>query len=393
MLTRLQKKTLIPAQIIGYALTLLVGTTILLLAFQAYSDLKLLLTEQTDAFDPHAVTVSKKISVINTVNKDKIYFDEKELEELRQQDFVKDVATFKCATFSPWAEFDGGNIGNMHTDMFFESVPDQYVDVKTESWAWDSTSNFIPIVIPEDFLNLYNFCFAETQSLPVISQGSMKMVSFKILLEGNGERRVFKSRIVGFSSKIKTILVPEKFMDWANEKFGDREKQRTNRLLVEFKNANDSRIPGYFESHDYTINEGELEYSKMSFFYQMVLAFVLAISAIIILLSMAFIVMSLNLIIQRNRKLLINLYNIGYSPARIAKFYQLVISVVTIVDVLLAVVAVLRIRVLYLKQLTTVFDKVVNPVNVWINALVLLAILLVVYNITIRRNIQKAVKA
>jgi hypothetical protein len=392
MLTRLQRKTIIPAQIIGYALTLFVGVSILLTAFQAFSDIKLLLTEQTDVFDPHAVTVSKNVSIFNTMDKASIYFDEDELEELRGQSFVKDVAEFKSATYSPWAEFDGRAMGNLHTELFFESIQDKYIDVETEFWEWDSTSDFIPIIIPEDFLNLYNFCFAESQSLPVISQGTMKMVSFSITLAGNGQKRVFTSRIVGFSKKIKTILVPEKFMDWSNEQFGKSDSKKPTRLLVEFKNANDERIPTFFEKHGYAIDENELEYSKMSFFFKLALGFVIAIAGIIILLSMAFIVMGFNLIIQRNRKMLVNLYNIGYSPSQIAKFYQVVISTVTFLDVLAASFVALKVRGLYLEQLSTVFDKPDNPVHIWVIAAALLIVLLIVYNLIIWHNIKKTVE-
>ena len=392
MLTRLQRKTLVPAQIIGYTLTLLVGVSILLLSSQVYSDMGQLLAEQTDVFSSHAVPVSKTISIFNTLNKRGIYFDKEELDEIRQQDFIKEVAEFKSATFSPSAIFEGGDMGNLHTEMFFESVSDKYIDVKTEHWEWDSTSHFIPIIIPEDFLNLYNFCFAESQSLPVVSQSAMKLVSFSIILEGNGQRQVFDSRIVGFSSKIKTILVPENFMDWANEKFGTAEKQRTNRLLIEFKNANDERIPSFFENHGYAIDDSELEYSKMSFFFKLCLLFVAVIAVIIIALSMAFIVMSLNLIIQRNRKMLVNLYNIGYSPARIARFYQIVISAVTLIDVVMAAIVALWVRRLYMDRLSDMFEKIDNPVHIWASAAILLSTLLVVYNLLIWHNIKKAVK-
>ncbi len=393
MLTKLQRKTLVPAQIIGYVLTLLVGVSILLLALQAYSDFKQLLTEQSDVFAPHSVVVSKDISILNTLNKGGIYFEESELDELRHQEFIKDVVEFKSATFSPSAEFHSGSIGNLHTEMFFESISDRYVDVQTEFGEWDSNSNFIPIIIPEDFLNLYNFCFAESQSLPVISKNTMKRISFSIVLEGNGLQQVFNSRIVGFSSKIKTILVPEKFMDWANKKFGNTDNRRTNRLLVEFSNANDERIPTFFKDHGYSIDKSELEYSKMSFFLKLALTFVIAIAVIIIMLSLSFIVMSLNLIIQRNRQMLKYLYNLGYTPTQMAKFYQGVVSAVTLFDVILSVVIAIRIRTLYLEQLSSMFEKPDNPVNVWLCAFGVLAVLLVVCNYSIWRNIKKRIVA
>ena len=391
MLAKLQRKTIIPAQLIGYVLTLLIGATILLLAIQVFSDVRMLLTEQTDIFNKNAVAVSKNITVLNTLDKSDIYFTESELEELRNQDFISEVAEFKSATFSSRAIFNGGNLGNLATEMFFESINDKYVDVESDFWEWDSSSNFLPLIIPEDFLNLYNFCFAESQSLPVISKGAIELVSFNIEVEGNGKRKVYESRIVGFSNKIKTILVPESFLDWANANFGNSEELKSSRLLIDFENPNDESIPQIFNKHGYNINETELESSKMTFVFRLALLFVFAVAVVIILLSMAFIVMSLNLIIQKNRNMLVNLYNIGYSPSRISRYYQIVISAVTIIDVFLAIAGTLWIRNIYLTKLASVFSTYKTPLNVWINAAILLAILIIVYNITIRRNIRKAV--
>ena len=159
MLRKLQRKTLIPAQIAGYALTLLVGVAIVLLSLQVYCDIKPLLTHQTDVFKAHTVTVSKNVTVFKTANKEGLYFSEKELDKLKSQEFVKNVAQFRSASFATKAaiSFEGQR---MSTDLFFESVPDGYLDVESDDWKWDSTADFLPIVIPEDYLNLYNFGFA-----------------------------------------------------------------------------------------------------------------------------------------------------------------------------------------------------------------------------------------
>ena len=92
ILRKLQRKTLIPAQLVGYALTLLVGAAIALLTVQLFADIRPMLNEQTDVFKAHTVTVSKNVTLFKTANKEGIYFDEKELQQLQQQDFVKNVA-------------------------------------------------------------------------------------------------------------------------------------------------------------------------------------------------------------------------------------------------------------------------------------------------------------
>ena len=57
-----------------------------------------------------------------------------------------------------------------YTDLFFESVPDEFIDVKSNDWKWNGNSQFIPMIVPNIFLDMYNFGFAASQNLPQLSQ-------------------------------------------------------------------------------------------------------------------------------------------------------------------------------------------------------------------------------
>lgn len=392
MLTRLQKKTLIPAQLAGYTLTLLVGVAIVLLSVQLYSDIKPMLTQQTSVFKNHAVTVSKTVGMMNAFNKESIYFTDEEINELKSQPFVNDVAKFSSSSFHTQASVSVARQTFM-TELFFESIPDRYIDVNSQQWKWDPKSNFIPVIIPEDYLNLYNFGFAESQSLPVVSQGLLEKVNFNISIEGNGKYHDYKGRIVGLSGKINTILAPEDFLEWANKEYGGTKVNKSSRLLVEFSDATDSRIAEFMRDKGYDIKQSELESSKIAFFFRLAMVFLLAVALIIIVLSMAFIIMSLNVIIQKNKDLMINLYNIGYSSKQIAHFYQLIVSIITLADMALAVVVSIIIRNYCLMRLESIFEKIDSGLTpIIIAALVLTAVLIVVYNIIILRSIKATVE-
>jgi hypothetical protein len=120
--------------------------------------------------------------------------------------------------------------------------------------------------------------------------------------------------------------------------------------------------------------------------------FVIVIAAIIIVLSMAFIIMSLNIIIQKNRDLFVNLYNIGYSTRRIARFYQIVVSAITLADMLVAVIVALRIRAMYIDKLASLFQTTSTTGPILISAAALTLLFLIIYNWLIHRNIAKTVE-
>lgn len=387
----------------GYALTLLVGLVIVLLVLQLYADVRPLLTQQTDVFKNHAVTVSKNISLFKTANKEAIYFNDKELDSLESQQFVKSVARFTSAQFSVNAYINVPGGGRFSTDLFFESVPDRFLDVRPDAWLWDSASSFLPIIIPEEYLQLYNFGFAESQSMPVISQGMVEQISFNIVIRGNGQSRTFTSRIVGFSGKINTILVPDDFLQWANCRYGDAAAaphdmphptpaaQRPSRLLVEFDDASDQRIPSYFENRGLNISQSELENSKMVFLFRLAMLGVFVIAVIIVVLSVAIIIMSMNLVVHKNRSLFLNLYAIGYSVPQIARYYQWLVSIITALDVVAAAIVAMLLRGLYVRRLSSMFATGGSGALLFVAAAVLCMALLVLCNCSVRRIVRKTV--
>tara|TARA_B110000196_G_scaffold285286_1_gene268300 strand:- start:124 stop:1320 length:1197 start_codon:yes stop_codon:yes gene_type:complete len=392
MLWRLQKKTLIPAQIIGYSLTLCIGMSVILITIQLFLDVKPLLYQQSEVFKSKTAVISKNVSIFKTADKNKIYFTETEFEELKNQSFTKNLSKFNSATFKINAySKKTQDIPIFYTDLFFESIPDKYLDVITNEWMYDITQDFIPIIIPENYLNLYNFGFAESQGLPVLSKNTISTIEFNIEISGNQKSKNFKSKIVGFSNKINSILVPEKFLLWANKEFGRVLINKTSRVLIEFNNPSDEAILKYFNEKNYSIDKEKLEFSKLLFFFKSALIFVFLIAIIIIILSVAFILLSVNLIMQKNKELILNLYNIGYSYKKIAMFYQITISSITLISIIIAIIISNLIRNYYLIKFINLFDFTVNKSNVLLFGGLLILILVLMYNVLLIRNIKKIV--
>lgn len=392
MLFKLQKRTLVVSQIIGYALTIFVGITIILVTTQFYFDIKPLLSQQTDMFKSKSAVISKNISVFKTIDKEKIYFTNKEIKELENQSFTKSISKFNSATFKINAySKKTETVPVFYTDLFFESISDTYLDVETDEWKWEPALDFIPIIIPENYLNLYNFGFAESQGLPVLSKNTISQIEFNIQVSGNHKSKDYKSKIVGFSNKVNSILVPAEFLSWANKEFGNLSRNKTSRVLIEFNDPSNKTILEYFNKNNYSINKEKLEFSKLVFFFKSAMFFVIFIALVIIILSISFILLSLNLIIQRNKELFLNLYNIGYNYNRIAKFYQVFISSITILSIITSVIVSNFIRNYYLEKIINLFDFTLNKNYILLFGMLLILMLIIAYNILIIKNIKKIV--
>ena len=228
-------------QLAGFFLANLFGMMIVLLSVQFYKDVIPVFTKGDSFMKKDFIIATKKVSTLGTFTNKNNAFSPEEIADLKKQPFTKTIGAFTPSQFKVSAGLGMQDTGiNLSTEMFFESVPDEFVDINLDKWHFDKEAQEIPIIIPRNYLNLYNFGFAQSRSLPKISEGLMSLIQMNILLRGNGQVEQFKGNIVGFSNRLNTILVPQSFMDWANKKFAPNIEAQPARLIIEVNNPADS---------------------------------------------------------------------------------------------------------------------------------------------------------
>ena len=184
----------------------------------------------------------------------------------------------------------------------------------------------------------------------------MGMLRLDLTLSGRGQQRRMKGRVVGFSSRLNTILVPESFARWSNGVFADAEANwQPSRLIVETNDASDQRIADYIQQHGYETESGQLDRSKTTYLLRVITGVVVSVGGVIVALSLFILVLSVGLLMQRNSEKLRNLMLIGYSAARVSTPYQLLTGGVLLGSWLLATVAILLLRGAYLPLFGALF--------------------------------------
>lgn len=345
-------------QLAGFFFANLCGMVIVLLSVQFYKDVLPVFTQGDSFMKKDYVIVSKKVSTLGSfVGKSKT-FSPQDIDEIKQQPFTKRVGAFTPSQFKVSAGMGMENTGlQMSTAMFFESVPDEYVDVSLDKWEFDENEPVIPIIIPRNYLNLYNFGFAQSRSLPQLSEGVMSMVNLDIRIGGGGRTENFKGRIAGFSNRLNTILVPETFMDWANREFAPGQKSEPSRLIVEVNNPTDDRIARFFKDKGYDTEDDKLDAGKTTWFLKVIVGIVLSVGLLISVLSFYILMLSIYLLLQKNTTKLENLLLIGYSPAKVALPYQALTLMLNAVVLLLSLGVVAYIRGSYLEVIEKMFPQ------------------------------------
>lgn len=230
--------------------------------------------------------------------------------------------------------------------MFFESVPDAFVDVSLDKWHFDEGTQTIPIIIPRNYLNLYNFGFAQSRNLPKLSEGVMGLIQMDINMRGNGRVEQYKGNIVGFSNRLNTILVPQSFMEWANQNFAPEREAQPSRLIVEVKNPTDTAITDYFQQKNYETEGDNLDAGKTTYFLRLITGIVSGVGLFISILSFYILMLSVFLLLQKNTAKLENLLLIGYSPSKVALPYHVLTVGLNLLVLLLAVIGVVWFKIL-----------------------------------------------
>ncbi len=378
-------------QFAGFFFANLVGMLIVLLGFQFYHDVLPVFTAKDSFLKADYLILSKRVGTADVFTGHGHEFSGSEIDDLSAQPFVTSVGKFTSTNYRVDASLSVNGIPLMKTDFFFESVPDDFVDVSSSEWEYRPGDKRVPIILPRSYINMYNFGFAQTRSLPKISEGLLGMIDLGILIRGNGQEERFHGKVIGFSNRLNTILVPQSFMDWSNARFAPGEPTKSTRLIVQVGNPADERVTTYLEKKGYEVESDKLAAEKTTYFLRMVVSLVMIVGLVISVLSFYILMLSVYLLVQKNASKLENLLLIGYSPARVAMPYQ-VLTIALNVAVLFMAWALLSVaRGYYMDILTTLFPQMESG-GLWpsiVAGLILFLVVSVLNVIVVRRKVMR----
>ena len=297
----------------------LIGMTVIVGGVQLYSDIKPVLSGESRLIGNDYLVVTRPVERIGSGGK---RFTAEDIADFKTQEFVNDVGTFTSSQYEVYGSimFGGRKLSTM---LFFESVPDNFIDIQPKEWKYKKGDKSIPIILPRNYLNLYNFGFSSTQQLPQITEDVIKCVDLGIGLRGNGLLDDYTGRVVGFSDRINTILVPEQFMLWANERYGDAKSEDATRLIIEVEDPTNPELSAYIKANGYEIENKPAESSKAMYILKVCVVIIVCIGVVFSLLSLIILTLSIYLLLQKNVSKLENLVLIGYKPERVALPYNL----------------------------------------------------------------------
>ncbi|MCQ2212010.1 MAG: ABC transporter permease [Bacteroidaceae bacterium] len=366
-------------QFAGFFFANLVGMVIILLGIQFYNDTQAIYNGEDSFMKADYLIVNKKIGAMSAITGKDNSFSKSDIEDLKDQKFVEKIGTFTPSAFNVRASFNISGVQNLSTDMFFESVPDEFVDVARDHWSWKKGETNIPIILPKNYLDLYNFGYAQSRNMPKLSEGILGAMKLNITVMGRGKQDSYDGVIAGFSSRLNTILVPDSFMKWANDEYADGESKMSTRVIMQVNNPTDERITSYLQDHNMETDQDKLDASKTTFVLRVIVGIVMGVGLVISILSFYILMLSVYLLVQKNSSKLENLLLIGYSPSKVSLPYQALTVGLNVVVLILAFIILFIVRNIYLVMFENFFPDMSVPSM--LPSLVVGVILLVVVSI------------
>jgi hypothetical protein len=390
MLRKLLKKNTSNARVAGFVLSNFIGLVIVMGALQFYNDARSIWTGEDSFIKTDYMVINKKVSSSNTLGQSSSAFSEEEISDLEHQPWVRSVGRFTSNDFRVYAQMNSGDRG-MSTYMFFEAIPDEFVDVPRDQWRWDEGSKEVPIIISKDYLTLYNFGFATSAGMPQMSEGLLSGIPLDLTLrseDGTREEHLY-GRIAGYSNRLNTILVPHEFMESANRRLGSGKDPAPSRLIIDVSSPGDVAIAPYLEDNNMEM-AGDKNRSSASFLLKVIVGIVATIGGIITILSLFILLLSISLIMEKNRDTLHRLLMLGYDTKTVGAPYRKLVSVASLLAYVIAMVGVLLLRISYLPALEGLGAE---PAGLWIAPVagLILTGLAILFNlIAIRRKVLTA---
>lgn len=294
-----------------------IGVLLLLCSIQMFINIQQLLKEgsiRKNGFD--FISITKSITNETMGQPEKNLFSQAELDELKAQPFIDGVSPLLPNDFR--VKLSAGSVLAFNTDMFLETLDNDFIDTLPPSFTWQQGQPNIPIILSSDFFEIYNV-FAPGQGLPQVSRETAMGIPVQITCEGNGLSETFTGKIVAFSDRVNSVLVPKSFLLWSNKTFGKGSSVEASRVFIKTKDANNTDLLKFVDGKNYKLNKDKTLLGRNKMVIQGIFSGLGIFGLLVVMLALMLFSFYLQLVIARSKDSLQLLLTLGYSPSWLSR--------------------------------------------------------------------------
>ena len=298
--------------------------------------------ENSEMLSKNTIVIQKKVTSGPLLGLNNPEFSDEQIDEVRSMEFVESCDPIRSNTFDVVLSIDDPLIPAFNSNIYVQSVHEDYLDVKTDHWDWDEGSKTLPIIMPRDFLMMMNN-FLSASNIPQLSDDLVLDLKIDLNIGPRNYRETIHSRIVGFTNELSSILVPESFLHWSNQKYGEKEKEVISQLVVKSKDGQFGLLENYLKENEFESKKSQLLIAKLKSTLGVLLTIISAISLLAVFLSILVLIQYLQLIMTKNDYEIRTLLRLGHAPNQLIqvflKYFMSLFSVVVVLSLLLFIPA------------------------------------------------------
>ena len=368
-----------------------VALLFILLAVQTHSNFNdLLYGKYNENESADFLVINKIINASNIGKKEETYFNEKDLADIKAQPFTKSLGILSATNFKINVQSYSEALP-FYSDIYFESVPDEFVDLKSKEWKWVEGQRDLPVILPSFFLDLYNTGMSQSQQdLPQLSLDAIMAIPIKVTVQGNGITEEYAGHVVGQTDRLNSLLIPQSFMDYANKKYGYRQNQKPNRIVIKTSDPSDPALVQYLDKKGWKTNADKTRFSKVRGIVNWIVGIVGGVGIVMLLFGILVFSLFIQLTIASTKKEIELLQTLGTAPNQLQSFLMRLFMPANVVTILVSLLLIAALQFLLCNILK---DKnmFISPFISWQTlgaAAAMLAMIWWVNRVTIRKYIS-----
>jgi hypothetical protein len=269
---------------------------------------------------PNTMIIQKKVSNSSSLNITKNDFSKEEIERFKNETFVDDAQAVICNNFNVLLLTDDPLVPKFSSDVFLQTVNTKFLDVPDKNWKWKEGDTIVPMVMPRDFLVMLN-TFMSASGIPQVSEDLAKDIKFKLRISNDSKKDFISARIVGFTNEIPSLLVPESYMNYANQKYATAKENKITNVMISSKEGEFGKMEKFLEERGLESRKSQVVIGKLKSIVSTLFLVLLVISVVAVVVSGLVLIQYMQLLIANNQYHIKTLLRLGYNPNKIVQLF------------------------------------------------------------------------
>jgi hypothetical protein len=276
--------------------------------------------KSTEILDSNTITIQKEVSSSSTLSIATNSFSDIEVAFYEKMPFIEKIIKVENNNFPVELRSNDPLVPYFRSDIFIQSIPSDFLDVKSVFWKWKKGDKKVPIILPRDFVYMMNN-FLSSTGMPQLSDEILKDVSFQLQVSKGSQNMIVEAEIIGFTNEISSILVPESFMIFGKQNFGDKKSVNYTQLMLKSKKGQFGLVEELIRKNHLQVKKNQLLEGRLKSMLTYILSSISFISLVVVLISIIVLIQYLQLLITKNAYEIRTMLRIGYFTKDIVIHY------------------------------------------------------------------------